>query len=133
MEGILLFAHGSRDPLWHRPIQAVAQRMQEVAPDVPVLCAYLELTEPSLEQAAQDLIARGVNRLTVVPLFLGVGKHAREDLPLLLDQLKTRHPQVSITCQPSVGEQQPVIDLLADVALGRCGVHAGSTVAQPRA
>jgi sirohydrochlorin cobaltochelatase len=119
MQGIILFAHGSRDPLWHRPIQAVAQRMAALAPEVPTRCAYLELTTPTLAEAAAELVGLGVQDLTVVPLFLGVGKHAREDLPLLLDELRQNHPQVRIDCQPSVGEQAAVVDCLAQIALGR--------------
>ena len=121
MKGIVLFAHGSRDPLWHRPIQAVAQRMAALDPHVPTRCAYLELTTPTLAQAAQELVALGVTDLHVVPMFLGVGKHAREDLPVLLEDLRRLHPQVQIICQPSVGEQTAVIELLAQVALGGSG------------
>ena len=117
MKGILLFAHGSRDPLWHRPIQAVAQRMAEQAPDVPTRCAYLELTSPTLAEAAQELIALGVTQLTVVPMFLGVGKHAREDLPQLIAELRAQHPDVRVECQASVGERAEVIDMLARLAL----------------
>ena len=48
MHAIILFAHGSRDPLWHRPIQAVAQRIAKRDAQVLVRCAYLELTAPDL-------------------------------------------------------------------------------------
>ena len=115
--GIVLFAHGSRDPLWHRPIQAVAERIAQRAPDVVVRCAYLELTEPSLPQAVAPMVDAGVRQLTVVPLFLGVGKHAREDLPVLLAELRQAHPELQVHCQPAVGEQAALLDLLADLAL----------------
>jgi sirohydrochlorin cobaltochelatase len=112
MQAIVLFAHGSRDPLWHKPIQAVAARISARAPGTLVRCAYLELTEPDLPQVAQ-----GATELCVVPMFLGVGRHAREDLPALIDALHTAHPQVQISCQPAVGEQEALLDLLADIAL----------------
>lgn len=117
MQAIVLFAHGSRDPLWHRPIQAVAERMAQLSPQTPVRCAYLELTEPDLATAAADLIVRGAKQLRVVPLFLGVGRHAREDLPRLIEDLAQAHPAVQIECVPAVGEQAALIDLLARLAL----------------
>lgn len=117
MKAIVLFGHGSRDPLWHQPIQSVAARIAELSPHTLVRCAYLELTEPDLPSAAADLIAAGVNHLTVLPMFLGVGRHAREDLPHLIDGLKASHPQVRVDCQPAVGEQQALIDLLARMAI----------------
>jgi sirohydrochlorin cobaltochelatase len=50
-------------------------------------------------------------------LFLGVGKHAREDLPVLIAQVKATHPTIALTCQRAVGEQEALLDLLADIAL----------------
>ena len=119
MHAIILFAHGSRDPLWHKPIQAVAERISQRAPRTVVRCAYLELTEPDLPHVANALVAEGATSLNVVPMFLGVGRHAREDLPALIQTLKTAHPAVDIHCQPAVGEQDSLLDLLAEIALGR--------------
>ena len=119
MHAIILFAHGSRDPLWHKPIQAVAERISQRSPSTVVRCAYLELTEPDLPHVANALVAEGATSLSVVPMFLGVGRHAREDLPELVNTLKAEHPAVDINCQPAVGEQNSLLDLLADIALGR--------------
>jgi sirohydrochlorin cobaltochelatase len=118
MHAIILFAHGSRDPLWHKPIQAVAERITQRAPNTVVRCAYLELTEPDLPHVASALVAEGATSLCVVPMFLGVGRHAREDLPELITALKAAHPSVDIACQPAVGEQSSLLNLLADIALG---------------
>ena len=115
--GIVLFAHGSRDPLWHRPMLAVAERIRQTRPEVSVQCAYLELTPPTLPEAVQALAAEGVRELRVVPMFLGVGKHAREDLPQLLTTLRQTHAELRIDCQPPIGEQAAVIELLAAIAL----------------
>jgi sirohydrochlorin cobaltochelatase len=84
-----------------------------------VRCAYLELTEPNLPHVANTLVAEGATSLCVVPMFLGVGRHAREDLPELITALKATHPSVDVSCQPAVGEQSSLLDLLADIALGR--------------
>lgn len=122
MHAIILFAHGSRDPLWHKPIQAVAQRIaQRVAQQgdaTVVRCAYLELTVPDLPTVAQQLVDEGATSLDVVPMFLGVGRHAREDLPALMQALRVTYPSVDISCQPAVGEREALLDLLADIALG---------------
>ena len=82
-----------------------------------VRCAYLELTEPSLAQAAAEVVQQGATSLSVLPMFLGVGKHAREDLPELMQSLRQAHPQLHIDCQPAVGEHDALLDLLADIAL----------------
>ena len=117
--GIVLFAHGSRDPLWHKPMEAVAAHIALASVQTPVECAYLEISTPDLTTATHKLIARGVNAITVVPLFLGVGKHAREDLPQLVTNLQNNHPDVQFTLQPAVGEDVRLIQLIANIAMER--------------
>src|SRR3989344_3622700 len=67
---IILFAHGSRDPLWRVPLEAVAAHIAAQQPGRPVLCAYLELCTPSLPDAAQQLAAQGGTRPPPPPPFL---------------------------------------------------------------
>jgi sirohydrochlorin cobaltochelatase len=115
--GVILFAHGSRDPLWRRPIEAVADLARQTAPEVPVRCAYLELCAPDLPFSVHELLQLGVSAITVVPMFLGMGKHAREDLPRLLAELAQQHPGVRFSVRPAVGEDPAMIALLARLAL----------------
>jgi sirohydrochlorin cobaltochelatase len=114
---IVLFGHGSRDALWHLPIQAVAQRIRNAAPNQPVGCAYLELTQPSLPDLATELIAAGASSIRVLPMFLGTGRHAREDLPVLIDALRVRYPHVQFDVLCTIGENDTVLDLMAEIAL----------------
>jgi sirohydrochlorin cobaltochelatase len=114
---VVLFAHGSRDARWREPVEAVARRMVALRPDVSVACAYLELVAPDLPTAAAGLIADGARALRVVPLFLGMGKHVREDLPKLVDDLRTAYPDVTFSLASAVGETPEVVDLLAHIAL----------------
>ena len=113
----MLFAHGSRDPLWSRPVEAVAARMRLLDPDVKVDCAYLELMAPDLPAAVRTMVAGGANRITVVPMFLGVGRHARQDLPELMATLSREHPAVRFDLQQAIGEDPRVLDLMAEIAL----------------
>jgi sirohydrochlorin cobaltochelatase len=115
--GIILLGHGSRDPLWRKPIEAVATQIRVRQPDTLVRCAYLEICVPSLPDAATDLIALGALQLRVFPLFLGLGKHAREDLPLLIEQVRARYPGIAIELLPAAGEFEQLTALMADIAV----------------
>jgi sirohydrochlorin cobaltochelatase len=116
--GVILFGHGSRDPLWHKPMQAVAERARQLDPQAIVHCAYLELTPPDLPACVVDMAAAGVQSIAIVPMFLGVGRHAREDLPRIVMELKTRYPHISFHLREAVGEDSRVINLLASITLG---------------
>ena len=114
---IILFAHGSRDVLWRRPIEAVANEMKQLSPDTQVACAYLELTEPDLPTTVAGLVQTGVNAIRIVPMFLGVGRHAREDLPLLLKDLIVQHPGVTFDLRNAIGEEPEMTRAMAAIAL----------------
>ncbi len=116
-QGIILFAHGSRDALWRLPIEAVAQRIQTVSPQTDVACAYLELTEPDLPTTAAMMIARSIHHIVIVPMFLGVGRHAREDLPVLVQQLQKDHPDVHFELRRAIGEEPQLTQAMANIAL----------------
>ncbi|SCX64938.1 sirohydrochlorin chelatase [Variovorax sp. EL159] len=115
--GIVLLAHGSRDERWRQPIEAVAARVCQYAPDARVTCAYMELATPDLPTATAALIASGARAIRVVPLFLGMGKHAREDLPLQIEALRQRWPDIDFTLARIVGEEPELVDLLAKIAI----------------
>jgi sirohydrochlorin cobaltochelatase len=100
-------------------MQAVAHQVSQNAPGTPVACAYLELSTPDLSSACEELLAHGVSTITIVPLFLGVGKHAREDLPLLVAGLRAAHPDTVFELQGAVGEDTRLIALLAQIAIER--------------
>ncbi len=115
--GIVLLAHGSRDPLWRQPMQQVATRMSEYDANVLVTCAYLELARPDLATATAQLLAQGARSISVVPMFLGVGQHVREDLPRLVAEVKALHPHLELTLQPAIGEDSRMVNLMAQIAL----------------
>ena len=117
-QAIVLFAHGSRDPLWHKPMQAVRQRMTSAHPELMVVCAYLELSQPDLPQAIAECVAQGMEKIKVVPLFLGVGKHVRQDLPQMMLELRQHYPLVQFECTAAVGENEALLDLIANIAAG---------------
>jgi sirohydrochlorin cobaltochelatase len=114
--GLILFAHGARDPRWAAPFEAVAARVRATQPGIDVRLAYLELMTPDLPTAAAELVSAGCGAVTVLPMFLGAGGHVRRDLPEIMDRLRAAHPGVAWQQQPPVGELPSVIDALAAAA-----------------
>ncbi len=115
--GLLLFAHGARDPGWAAPFDAVARRCRDARPQRPVALAFLEFMAPDLIAAGAGLVAEGCDAVDVVPLFLGAGGHVRKDIPRLLARLEADHPAVRWRLHRSVGEAAGVIAAMADAAL----------------
>ena len=93
--GLLLFAHGARDPRWAGRSRTSPRACARRGPGMPVALAFLEFMAPDLLDGRR---ARwpppAARRSHVVPLFLGAGGHVRKDLPALLERLRAEHPGV---------------------------------------
>ena len=116
--GLILFAHGARDPAWAAPFEAVAALVRTRCPGWRVLPAFLEFMTPTLAEAGAMLAETGCTQVALVPMFLGTGGHVRGDLPLLLDDLRRRHPQVAFTLHAAIGEMPAVHEAMACVIAG---------------
>ena len=108
-QGIILVAHGSRDPDWSRPFERLAAALEKKLPAAAVGLSYLE-HGPSLEEALAALVAKGVGHIRVVPVFLGAGGHVKEDIPKLV---AAANPGVPVSVDPPIGEQAQVIEAIA--------------------
>jgi len=120
--GLILFAHGARDPAWAQPFEAVAAAVSRARPGVALRLAYLEVMSPDLIEAGRQLAAEGCTRVQVLPLFLGTGGHLRKDLPPMIEQLQREFPHVAWSTLAAAGEHAAVVQAMAGVALAalRC-------------
>jgi sirohydrochlorin cobaltochelatase len=119
--GLVLFGHGARDVRWREPFERLAEklRLARVASGdaAAVILAFLELMEPDLPAAVGQLVADGCDVVTVVPVFFGQGGHIRKDLPELIERCRAAHPAVKIKCAVAVGEDEAVLDAVAEYCL----------------
>jgi sirohydrochlorin cobaltochelatase len=111
--GLILFAHGSREPGWAEPFEQLTSRVRVAVPEAQVRLAFLELMQPNLAGAAAQLISAGVDTIRVVPIFFGRGGHLRRDLPLLIDDLRAQFPAAKFSYAPAAGEDTGVLDAIA--------------------
>lgn len=111
--GLILFAHGSRDPEWASTLNRVRSSVHERSPDLPVKLAFLELMQPDLQATADALIAEGIGRIVVLPMFIAQGGHLKKDLPALIDALRVRHPRIVFEQAAPVGEAESVVQAMA--------------------
>jgi sirohydrochlorin cobaltochelatase len=115
-EGLILFAHGSRDPEWARPFEAIAATLAKDG--FVVRTAFLELMRPTLAEALAELVALKVGAVRIVPVFLGAGGHVKQDLPRLVMEA---NPPLKVTIDPPIGEQDAVVRAIAAAIAKRGG------------
>ena len=119
MRGIVLVAHGARDPGWARPFEAIRDRVRSQRPEYPIALAYLELMPPNLAEAVDALVAEGASSITVYPLFMAQGGHLKEDLPRMLGPIRAKHPHIPVCLEAAIGDVPELIDAIARWVISR--------------
>jgi len=114
MKAIILFGHGARDSRWRKPFDRLAGLWRSQHSDTPVELAFLEMMQPSLEEAVASLAGGGTTQIIVVPVFFGQGGHLRNDFPVLLEECKGKFPNVQLSATPAVGEDLAVLQAIVD-------------------
>ena len=117
MRGLILFAHGARDPNWALPFERTAARVRELLPGARVGLAFLEFMSPDLALCGHQLVAQGCTEIEVLPLFLGAGGHVRRDLPAQLEALRLACPAQRWSLRAAVGESELLIEAMAQIAV----------------
>ena len=132
-QALILFAHGSRDPDWARPLHGLRDAVAALCPQLPVTLAFLEFMQPTLTQVIAQLAGESslgqsgapsqplqpleplqpLRQLRLVPLFLAQGNHTRRDLAALIAQAQQDHPGLQIEILPALGEVPAVMLALA--------------------
>jgi len=112
-EGLILFAHGARDPRWGEPFERLLRCVRSMRPEMECRLAYLEIMKPDVAEATGELVALGCAEIRLVPVFLGEGGHVRRYLPQLVEELRSKHPDVFITQLPAAGEDPDVLEAIA--------------------
>jgi len=113
MDAIVLFAHGARDPEWAMPFVAIRDRVRALRPGPHVELAFLEFMRPELAETIGALAARGAKDITVFPVFMAQGCHLKNDVPVLIEDCRQRHPQARITLASAVGDVPEILDAIA--------------------
>jgi sirohydrochlorin cobaltochelatase len=113
MQAIVLFAHGARDPEWAQPFQRIRALVEQRLPSVPLRLAFLEAMQPDLAHAIDELAAQGSTHVSIVPLFMAQGGHLRQDVPRLLETIRQRHANITLTLGSPIGEVDAILQQIA--------------------
>lgn len=102
--GLILFAHGARDPEWAEPFRDISKRIAATRDDLAVRLAFLEFQTPTLADVIAELAASGHTSIHIAPLFMAQGGHLKNDVPKLLAEARSRHPALKLELLPAIGD-----------------------------
>jgi sirohydrochlorin cobaltochelatase len=95
MQAALLFVgHGSRDSEGTDEMLQMVEMFQAGEPDRIVECGFLEFARPVLGEAIERCVARGAQRIAVLPGMLMAAGHAKNDIPSEIHEARRRYPHI---------------------------------------
>ena len=112
----ILFAHGSRIELANEAVRTAAAELAKAGQLERVEAAFLELGQPSLEEAVSALEQGGFRRIVVIPYFLTWGLHMERDLTRLISDISSSHSDLEISMTPPLDGHPGLISVLLDRA-----------------
>lgn len=120
---LILFAHGARDPEWANPMRRVQAAIRQRVSDIQVELAFLEFMTPTLPECATALVAGGATKVVVMPMFIARGGHLKNETPVMMETLRSTYPEVEFLLGGAIGENEIVVQAMADAALVSAGME----------
>ena len=120
---LILFAHGARDPEWANPMRRVQAAIRQRVNEMSVELAFLEFLTPTLPESVAQLVAQGAGKIVVMPMFIARGGHLKNDLPGIIEVLRSTYPKVEFSLGGAIGEDESVVQAMAVATLKFAGTE----------
>ncbi len=79
-----MVGHGSRLPYSRQVVEKIAEYVEEMGDFETVEVGFMELCEPTIQEAVKRAAESGADKIVVVPVFLAHGVHTKRDIPRML-------------------------------------------------
>jgi cobalt/nickel transport system ATP-binding protein len=110
---LFIVGHGTRDADGVAEFRRFVDVVRDGAPHLAVSGGFIELAQPDLDTAIDDLVASGAasNGVVAVPLVLLGAGHMKNDGPGALARARRRHPNIEMTYGRELGVHPTVLSL----------------------
>lgn len=111
---ILLMAHGSRVAEANQAAYEIAEMIRASSEFEIVEVAFREMHPPNIQEAIDRCVAQGAARILLMPYFLFVGAHVREDLPAEMTVAQARYPQIEFAMGNHLGAHRKLAEIVIE-------------------
>lgn len=111
-KAIILMGHGSRVPDAGKHMEKVASGLRaKYGYNIVEIC-YMSRLGPHFTEIFEKCIAQGVAEIVVIPYFLHDGLHLVLDIPEMMQEIVTQHPEVKLVLGMNLGFDDSLVDLV---------------------
>ncbi|KAK1276604.1 hypothetical protein QJS04_geneDACA012785 [Acorus gramineus] len=109
---MIIVDHGSRREESNLMLNEFVKMFKDKTGYSIVEPAHMELAEPSIRDAFNLCVQKGVTRVIVSPFFLFPGRHWHRDIPSLAAEAAKDHPGVSYIVTAPLGLHELLVDVV---------------------
>ena len=91
---------------------ALGRQLADRLHPLAVESALLEFQQPTIPEAWESLVARGVGHIHVAPLLLFAAGHAKQDIPKIIAACRAKTPHISFDQSRPISRHRSIIDLV---------------------
>jgi precorrin-8X/cobalt-precorrin-8 methylmutase len=123
--GLILIGHGSKLPHNRENLEQIARTLLRQSKFKTVQIAFMIRDTPTIPQAIDSVIEKGVSKIVLIPAFLAPGVHTTLEIPELID-VKDKQSQLSakgiqLFYGEPIGADECIAVILAEKALKALG------------
>lgn len=108
---ILMMAHGSRISEANDAAREVANMVQDMTGFEIVEVSFRELHEPNIQRGIDACVAKGAERILLMPYFLFMGAHVQHDLPEEIEMAQKRYPGLIMEMGGHLGAHRKLAEI----------------------
>jgi sirohydrochlorin cobaltochelatase len=102
-------------------LEAVASALRPQLNGALFALAYNEFCAPTLEESVEELITKGATHITVTTtMFTPGGAHSEIEIPEILEQMRSKYPEVSLRYAWPYD-----LDIVASLLIAQINITAG--------
>jgi sirohydrochlorin ferrochelatase len=111
---ILMMAHGSRITEANNAAREVATMVREMINCEILEVSFRELHEPNIQSGIDACVAKGADRILLMPYFLFMGAHVQHDLPEEIEIAQKRYPGLIMEMGGHLGAHRKLAEIEAE-------------------
>jgi len=106
-----MMAHGSRIAEANDAAREVAAMVKEMTGFEIFEVSFRELHEPNIQSGIDACVAKGAQRILLMPYFLFMGAHVLHDLPEEIEEARKRHPGLIMDMGGHLGAHRKLAEI----------------------
>jgi sirohydrochlorin ferrochelatase len=115
-KALQLIAHGSRQAEANADLQYFVEEFRRGGEYAVVEASFLELAEPTIQDAGARCVDQGAEQVVLLPCFLSAGVHVQRDLSEARRCLAKRFPKVKFLLAQPLGQHPLLMEVLMERA-----------------